>query len=180
MVPRDAWSYVDSLAPTIDYYGASIAYSGTLNAQVLGTPEFRNPFKDSPRAFTRADGDNPIIYTVAAPDGSTQDYSVIVSQEPEVISNVSVSFIGISDAKGLFTYDFDKETGLIKVVIDTSLGYSPPYDWYLDGREYPASFEETTLFIETKDLYEGQHELVLVVTKDGRSYTNKLLFRVDK
>jgi hypothetical protein len=182
VVPHGAWSSIDSLRPTITYFGASIAYSGPSSRT---SPVTANPFLDStPHSFSAADHNNPITYTVTATDGSTQDYAVMVSAADENL-HVSVTSGVISDATGLLSYVFNPDTGLVTVNIDTAAatasGFSSPYNWYLDGEEWPAvKHIEETLVIQTKDLYAGQHEIVLETVKAPLHYTSKLYFWINK
>jgi hypothetical protein len=184
IVPHGAWSSIDSQSPTITYFGASIAYSGP---SAKTAPVTVNPFPDSPHTFTAATHDNPITYTVTATDGSTQDYAVIVSAADENL-HVNVNFVAISDATGLLSYVFNKDSGLVTVSIDTAAatagGFSSPYKWYLEGKDYPAVNTETTLVIQTRDLDPGhQYELVLETVKGGPSglhYTSKLYFVITR
>jgi hypothetical protein len=181
IVPSSVWASVNFLRPTISYFGASIAYSGLSISPQQNAPQTANPFVDSQREFDAATVDDPIIYTVAASDGSTQDYAVIVIEGPEEVSNVFVYFSGIHDPAGLISYTYNETTGQVIVSINPIPGYTEPYDWYLDGSEHPASWQENTLVIDTKDLFEGHHQLVLLVTgPDGMWYTNTLYFTVTK
>jgi hypothetical protein len=177
----DPWNSINTQIPTITYFGASIAYSGP---SVKTSPVTVNPFQDTPHNFSTATHDNPITYTVTGTDGSTQDYAVIVTRADENL-HVNVNFVAISDATGLLSYKFNKDSGLVTVTIDTAtagvLGFLPPYKWYLDAKECPAVNTEATLVIQTKDLDPGhQYEVVVVLNKGGLYYTSRLYFVITK
>jgi hypothetical protein len=182
LIPPEVWSSVNSLAPTISYFGASISYSGTSVSRV-SSPGFQlaNPFTDSPRTFTEAGPDDPIIYTVKATDGSTQDYALIIVKEEASASNSFVEFKPISDLAGLMDYNFNRATGLVTI---TSVSVYTPYEWYFDGVSQ-GSGVKNSLVINTGELIGGrQYEVILVVTDINvtphKHYTNKLSFTVNK
>jgi hypothetical protein len=168
-VPHSAAPLIGSLAPTITYIGASIGVSGA-------APQSVHPFTDASRDFSNT-ASNPLVYTVTAADGTTQDYRVRVSVEEQNLS-FGVSFLGISDAD-LISESFDQNTGLLTIQVNPRLGYTDPYEWYLDGRRYPVSATEPVLILQTGGLRAGQHEVVVVVTGTDRlHYTNKVYFLV--
>jgi hypothetical protein len=180
-VPSSDWSKIDSLNPTIDYYGASIAYAGTSHTP-LEAPNFQrgNPFLDNtPHRFKTA-AEDPIIYTVMGTDGSTQDYQVLTVEEAAWDPDVSVRFEPIKDPAGLLIkYNFNRTTGLVTFDASTPSGYTP-YEWYLNEALCPDSGIKTTLILQTKDLGKGRHKVVLVVTgSDNKHYTTSLYFTVE-
>jgi hypothetical protein len=186
VIPHSASSLT---TPTITYFGTSISYSGTSMAPQTLNPGTENPYTDSGRTFTPSTSDPrgvPIypVYTVTATDGTTQDYVVIASKADENL-DISVSFQQVSDAFDLLSYAFNPDSSYVTVSINATnaatQGFANSYKWYLNGQEYPAVNTETTLVIQTKDLYAGQHEVVLETVKGTQDrYTSKLYFVVNK
>jgi hypothetical protein len=164
-VPYD--TNVTGLSPTITYMGYSLA-------PPTGQGTRANPFIDNPQNFT-----SPQVYRVTAVNGDHTDYTVTVTPESQKLA-FSVTFLGVTDPT-LITETFDAETGTLTLEINENTAYEAPYEWYLDGRRYPASTTATSLTLNVGDLNTGQHELVLVVTETAQPklhYTNKIYFLV--
>jgi hypothetical protein len=155
-----------NLIPEISYIGASLTPPG-------GTAQTANPLVDSPRNFTGSQ-----TYTVKAPDGSGQAYTVTVSEEARNV-NSTVTFLGITDPS-LIETDFNQSTGALTIRIRDTVAFTAPYEWYLDGHQYPVSGSILTL--KTGDLSPGQHEVVALARQalDGKHYTNKVYFLVNQ
>jgi hypothetical protein len=179
VVPNTA--VISGLVPTLSYIGASITPPG-------GAAETDNPFTDtnapSGRDFSTSSPSSPLTYTVTA-GGEDQEYKVWVEMIPEL----TVRFDSIEDPS-LIEESFDQSTGLLTITIDqsatvtfngTTISYTSPYEWYLDGKKYPVSGTETSLVLKTWDLAPGRHELVLIVTgSDNKHYSNKMYFLVQE
>ncbi|MDR1909696.1 MAG: DUF5018 domain-containing protein [Spirochaetaceae bacterium] len=169
-ISYSAGSLIGSLTPVISYIGVSITYE---NEPV----KTANPLTDSPRNFA-----GPRVYTVAAEDGGKQAYTVTVTVQPQE-ENLSVSIIyrGVSDLDFIDDSSFNQSTGLLTIKVNR-----PLLEWYLDGKPHPvppaaAPAEGPVLNLNVNGLKAGQHEVVLVATgTDGKHYTNKLYFLVEK
>jgi hypothetical protein len=169
---------ISGLAPTITYLGKSVGYADTSGAAPAAADtntappgKTGNTHTDAPRDFS-ADR----FYMVTAVDGSTQEYTVTVSQIPEV----TIDYEGLRDDK-FITESFDPNTGLLTIEV-TGAGYDQPYDWYVDSIKQPLAETQNTLVIRTADFLPGRHQVTASAKRssDNKHYTNIVYFLVQE
>jgi hypothetical protein len=152
---------IGALKPTLTYIGRTIAGP-------LGADQTANPYTDTPRNFS-----GPQTYTVKDQSGAGQPYTVTVIRK----SSVGVSFTGDLENTIIASSNFDQNTGVITVTVDTAAA-AAPYEWYLDGVKQPVSNAAATFTLKVGDgtLIPGRHEILVSGRKNGLHYTGKVSF----
>jgi hypothetical protein len=154
---------ITGLKPTITYIGKSITVPGE-------SDKTADPFTDTGRDFTAAQ-----TYTVKDQNGAGQPYTVTVIRK----SSADVSFTGEAENEIIRSSSFDKEKGIVEVVIATEKA-AAPYEWYLDGVRQPVSNTQAvfTLHVGDGTLTPGRHEITVSGMIGGLHYTGKMYFVV--
>ena len=120
------------------------------------------------RQVTLNVGENPIVVTVTAEDGSTQDYTVTVTRAEAQVTNPMTAFLQTCIPYGttgcLDHNNIAEDTGTVAVPLAISI----PASW-LDGGEWGQSEVSGTLNVRVETLGAGEH--TNATATEGDDYT---------
>ncbi|MDR1970801.1 MAG: hypothetical protein LBQ46_02655 [Treponema sp.] len=117
------------------------------------------------------------LYTITAPDGSTQAYTVTVTVQGQ--GTVVFTFTGPADETITLTGD-----QILYWKADTPLSLSvsgsyTSYQWYLDGNPLAGETNPTLTTLTARDFSLGTHNLSVRVEKNGSYYSKELTITVE-
>ncbi|MDR3343767.1 MAG: cadherin-like beta sandwich domain-containing protein, partial [Treponema sp.] len=121
-----------------------------------------------PQDFTHGDT-VPVVYTIRADDGSTQDYEVWVKLNGQAV--VSISFTGLSSDEVIERLDPLSwlENPILNITINSSFA---AYQWYLD--DHPLSDSGAILNRTAREFTTGGHRITCrLITEGGDIYSSK-------
>jgi hypothetical protein len=188
--PVTATGLVDEAAKTVTI---NVPYGTKRTAMIPAithTGAGITPAPGKPQDFSDA---SPVIYTVTAPDGSSQDYAVTVL--PQGQGSISVTFNGPQDDAITVTgapsgtvrwlTDGDLNGNLILSVQNPAKFPGATYQWYKDGNALTDNANITgaatsKLTISVQDEFTlAPHTLIIqIITPDGVIYSKTINFKV--